>query len=55
MEFNFESTYIDFDDLFYRDIDAMDDVKCYDSSTGKFKVKHNKDEGDGQEVFIFQL
>ena len=50
VEFNFESTYIDFDDLFYRDNDEMADVKCYDSSTGKFKVKHNKDEGD---VIIF--
>ena len=50
IEFDFESTYIDFDDLFYRDNDAMADVSCYNESTGKFEVKHNKDEGD---VIIF--
>lgn len=50
IEFQFESTYLYNDDLIYRDTDLGRDVKCYDSNTNTFKVKHNLDQGS---VIIF--
>jgi hypothetical protein len=48
--FQFDSTYIDYDDLLYVDAATATSQKCYDEGTQTFKVIHNVNEGD---VIIF--